>query len=177
MKIYLGSKTSLFCGVMLIIFCVGLLFLGFFFLVQEISFPTILLSIWSFGALIIELLYLKKFSKKLFCWGIFSEEEVQVFLFFRKIDTIKYEQCIDIGIAGYAHGYTNHSIGIKQLFIYLSYRYLPNKYKSNVNLVPIFPGLVLIRYDRIIANYLLQYLPAKQKKMLDHQLHTLNFKK
>lgn len=176
MKRYLGSSITAYAAIAapcLSVFCVAF---GVFALTSEISFATCFLFVLSFLGGIIWVFYIKKVSPNLYSWGYFGKEKISVSNLFSKSYEIKYVKCKSVGIALYYHGFTNHTEGIPQYFIYFSYDRFDEKYKIAINHWCATDRRVKVGFDKKLYNYLCEILPDKQANMLrrDYQFMILN---
>lgn len=140
-----------------------------FVLSCEISFATLFLSAcgilctigmcWAFR---VENILLQIYS-----WCEFRKDSVIIRTLFQKKYQIDYEKCIDVGIGYYIHGGLVSNVGMRIMFIYLSYQKVAPKYKCQINSLKPTRTCIKIGFRKKTYQYLLNNLPQRQSKMLE----------
>lgn len=165
MKRYLGSFNTLYSAIVSIVMIFLFLSLGIFIYLDDSSILGKSISIANFlGAFILVILIIRK-RDILFCWGIFDEKGIVIRPLLKKSYRIDYSKCADVGIGIFYAGKGGNG-GFAHRYIYLSYGYISNEHKCNINRLLPSNSCVKIGYNKKTYDYLVNVMPLIQSRML-----------
>lgn len=166
MRKYLGSRITAFAAIVAPLFlCCPLLF-GICALSAEISGATVFLFFGGIACAFVWGLYIKSIRNQLYSWGYFTNNCVQIATCFSQSTSLVYDKCKGCGIGFYTHGVLNSKVGTKIYFIYLSYDFFDERFRSRINLWKPSQTRIKVQFSKKLYDYLLVVLPSKQSQML-----------
>ena len=181
MKKYLGSWINLFVAIVYPIFAIGPIIFSVIVLTSQINTATILLTALCLACSVLWFFYLKNFNLLLQCysWGTFNSDNLIVKGLGMKPLTLEYSQCKSIGIGFYTHGIYNSGLGSTIPYVFFSYEYFDDKYRSSINLWPPSQTRIKVSFSQELYDYLISVLPSKHAGALrrDYSRYILAKKK
>lgn len=170
MKRYLGTKetaTAAIAVIVLVIF--PLVFAGIIISIPGTDPARIFIIFWSIAASVLTFVaYVcsKNIAYALYSWGEFKEDCVRIRTVFSQKYTVEYSKCRSAGIGYYVHTIALCGAGPKVYFIYLSYDYFDESYRTRMNAWMPSQTRIRVGFSRKLYNYLLTVLPAEQAHSL-----------
>ena len=168
MKRYLGSKITAFSAVIAPCFVGVSIIFALIALSTEVSIATLFITLLCIACTIIWCIYIRSVSNQLYCWGYFDDSSIQVKRCMGEKYILEYTKCRAVGICMYTHGILNSRFGTDIFFIFFSYGPFDEKYRFNLNLWRPSRTRVKVEFDWKLYNYLLDVLPERQARSLQH---------
>lgn len=170
-KRYVGNYMTIFTAIALPIMLIILIALAYIFVLHIETMVLALLGLSVVGFLFYFIIV--KEVMQLYAWCEFTDTCVRLTTIFGKKYELKYDECKDIGVGYYFHRALNSSLGSKVLCIYLSYEYIPKRFKTQMNQLHSSATCFKIGYSKKTLDFLLENLPQKQKQMLERNKQTI----
>ncbi|MBQ7247583.1 MAG: hypothetical protein IJS22_05795 [Lachnospiraceae bacterium] len=167
MKRYLGTKGDLATSIIAVFYSFGSVAFSVYILINYSNLIAIVFAVFILSMTVFSASVLYRSWELLFPYGIFDHDHVTVRNILGGRIVLRYDQCVDCGIAYYTHTVVRSDHRIKKTYIYLSVNYLSEQEKQSINSVHYSASFVKIGYDYKTYLFLKKNLPVKQALMLE----------
>ena len=164
MKKYMGSKLDLYVALCLLLLVTIPLILLVLFLLnfpqRDIVAALIIVGFLLYGVVVCGWM-IKRNHYRLFSVAEFDDKQVIIRTILKKPRTVKYNEFKHCGIAYYAHGVLNTSLGSTVRYVILTKGAFPSKYCERINQWKFDEETVRVGYSKELVEYLSDVLPRK----------------